>query len=136
MYDAVDFNTLQGLVLENILIDRSGDEVLYFVTDGGIFKMYHEQDCCESVGIEDVVGDLRDLVGEKILTAEESSNAGTDEESGGESSTWTFYRLGTSKGDVVIRWFGQSNGYYSEGVSVYRHEGATPKSAVEFVWKE
>lgn len=127
----VEFNILQGLVLEGILNDS--DEVLYFVTNGGIFKMYHEGDCCESVTLEDVVGDPRDLKGALIVTAEVALSSEEEGHASYESCTWSFYKIATPQGDLTIRWFGTSNGYYSETVDIVRHEGAIPKSAVEFV---
>ncbi len=105
------------------------DSIKFVREDGHIYVMKHEQDCYESVYIEDINGDLNDLVGSPILIAEESCSTNDDEilEEGSESSedyrdesfTWTFYRFATVKGFVDIRWYGCSNGYYSESVNIY-----------------
>jgi|ETNmetMinimDraft_5_1059913.scaffolds.fasta_scaffold83746_2 hypothetical protein len=92
--------------------------------------MYHEQSCCESVYIKDIVGDWRDIIGSKVLLAEERSNSGyqhdddpDDEYYGldGSTETWTFYELNTSSGSMTISWYGSSNGYYSERVEFSEH---------------
>lgn len=96
-----------------------GDSILFTTADGTQYAMHHVGDCCESVDIEDINGDLQDLVGSPILQAEEVVS--TDPQPGQEVSdyesfTWTFYKLATAKGYVTIRWYGSSNGYYSESV--------------------
>jgi hypothetical protein len=72
--------------------------------------MYHQQDCCESVYIESIEGELPHLINAAIVMAEEVIDGGD------EGETWTFYKFGTIKGYVTIRWVGSSNGYYSESV--------------------
>lgn len=93
------------------------NEILRFTTVGGfVLEMRYEPDCCADCRVEEISGELSDLVGSPIVFAEEVSNQ-SDVEHG--SNTWTFYKIGTTKGTVTIRWFGESNGYYSESPGVY-----------------
>lgn len=102
---------------------NAGEEFHFVGSDGSRYKLYHEQDCCEDVRVEDVVGDVSDLIGPPILLAEESSSNNHDQyDRTDDSKTWTFYRLATVKGYVTIRFFGTSNGYYSESVDFARLE--------------
>ena len=88
--------------------------------DKTILKFYHAQDCCETVEIEDICGDIDDLIDSPITEISSVSSSETPKaitkETGAESETWTFYKISTIKGSVTIRWYGSSNGYYSEEV--------------------
>ncbi|MEN9436586.1 MAG: hypothetical protein RIR09_1241 [Pseudomonadota bacterium] len=122
LYDKqVDFSELVGCTLSAITGAKGDDSIVFECVDGSKYQMYHSQDCCESVSVDDIEGDLSDLIGLPITLAEESSNSDPlpDQDVGEycESFTWTFYRIATARGFVVIRWFGESNGYYSESVS-------------------
>jgi hypothetical protein len=93
-----------------------GSKTMVFTDSNGVeFEFYHEQDCCENVVIEDICGDLDDLIGAPLTLAEELSNEDKPE-CNEDSYTWTFYRFASPKGTVTIRWLGTSNGYYSESV--------------------
>ena len=101
----------------------NNDEIIFTHQSGRIFKMYHNQDCYESVSVEDIDGDLSQLIGDPILQAEEvvsNENPEGVTKEWQDSFTWTFYKLGTVKGYATIRWYGESNGYYSESVSFYK----------------
>lgn len=97
------------------------DEIIFVAESGERWRMYYSQDCCASCVIEDIVGDLSDLVDSPILMAEASTNSDNPKpDSYSDSFTWTFYKFATVKGYVTIRWYGSSNGYYSEKASFVR----------------
>ena len=111
---------LKGKTLTNVIVDREGDEkITFYTTDGDVYIMQHHQDCCESVVIDDINGDLTMLIGSEILTASERVRVSGDDDDDGyqESNTWTFYYISTLHETVSIKWWGSSNGYYSESVS-------------------
>ena len=89
------------------------EEIIFTTSEGDKYKMYHEQDCCECVEIDDVNGDYEDLLNTRLNVAEERSQ---EDENADESATWTFYEFRTRKGSVNIKWLGESNGFYSESV--------------------
>jgi hypothetical protein len=117
---------LKGKTLSSVT--EQDDSIIFVTTEGEVYKMFHSQDCCESVYIESIVGDLDDLVGSEILVAEDNENLfdvirnfGSKRDSD-ESYTWTFYKFATRKGYVDIRWYGSSNGYYSESVDFIKEK--------------
>lgn len=115
----MNFNILKGKTITSIYgAVKGSDEIIFNCSDGSQYRLLHYQDCCESVEIEDICGDINDLIGSPILIADEveNNNYGNPRSEYDESFTWTFYKLATIYGYVDIRWYGTSNGYYSERV--------------------
>lgn len=103
--------------------NTNNEELIFTTADRVTFKFFHSQDCCEIVNIDDICGDLQDLVGSPILQAEEVTNADFPPPENADSFTWTFYKFATIKGSVTVRWLGESNGYYSESVDLAVYVG-------------
>jgi hypothetical protein len=142
----VTMNDLEGLVFRTVeQVDcGNGDELHFTTLDGQLYSMFHDQDCCEDVHLDDIVGDLQDLINTPILSARESADSDMvdaqrsimdgedfvmhklstfDEQvtpQSNDSETWTFYLFRTIKGSVTLRWHGSSNGYYSESVAIHK----------------
>lgn len=150
----VDFSELKGKTIKSITgLEQQSEQVKFECTDGSKYRMSYYQDCCASCSIEDVAGNVEDLIGTEILLSEEVSSNKPDDKlleqrkadyekakslhNGDpedfyyygakpendwqyESETWTFYKLATIKGYLTIRWYGSSNGYYSESATFER----------------
>lgn len=120
-WDYVNFEEFKGKVFKLVEVSEDNTAIVFEDTNGDKYLMYHQQDCCESVYIEDIDGDLQSLVGNEIILAEEIYNKDRGKlDDWDESYTWTYYKLATIKGYVTIRWYGTSNGYYSESVDLIK----------------
>jgi len=127
----VDISELKGKTIGKIEQGKGefwdkGSKVneLAFHVGQDIYYMFHSQDCCEDVYIEEIIGDLDDLIGWPILEAEMVEGETEKAPDGYDDQKWTFYKLGTIKGHVTIRWYGTSNGYYSIDVSFQKNTKA------------
>lgn len=118
-YDLGDDNSLatgalSGAVFTSIHGMTAGSDEVILRASWWSLRLWHEQDCCEAVWLEDVTGDPADLVGVPVQIATACNH--DDDPDTCESRTWTFYHLRSPKGDVTLRWCGESSGYYSEEV--------------------
>jgi hypothetical protein len=128
MLDEINYHLGKGIKKVVGLKQNSG-EVMFICKDNYVVKMYHEQDCCESVYLDsaDSIDNNDDIYTDCnwcIMEIVDNVNRGGKRE-WTESFTWTFYKMKTNKGYDTLRWYGESNGYYSEKVDlkVYRIEG-------------
>lgn len=92
------------------------DKVEIIFSDLTSFVMRHVQDCCENVQIEEIIGDIKDLIGRPLMIAEEAVSVAGEQDYGSGTATW--YKFVTTEGAVTFRWLGESNGYYSERVDL------------------
>lgn len=122
MYKKVEKINIEELLGKIIVsIDRAEDDryLGFNCSDGYSYVMYSEEwgyDNDMDLYLEDVCGNLEDLLKYPITMAEEINNEEGYQD--GYHCTWTFYKLATIKGYVTLRWCGFSNGYYSEAVDI------------------
>lgn len=132
-YYEAEMSDLIGRTFSKI---NATDGTLTMICEEGVFTFYHEQECCENVSIESIVGDLSDLVDSPILRAEEVTSGENPADAKPETTeyqdcfTWTFYKFATIKGYVDIRWYGESNGYYSESVDLKFEPHSAPREVL------
>jgi len=117
-----EFSTMTGRTLTSIEgCSKESEEITFHTNEGDRFVLSDPKDY-SLVQVEDICGDVTDLIGTPILQAEEtSSNENPPDRPHEFSFTWTFYRISTIKGQVVIRWLGESNGYYAESAYFYHY---------------
>lgn len=114
--------SMSDLVGETIIEIQNlhvGSQCVSFITASGKkFQMLHFQDCCETVQLEEIIGDTSTILDEPVLDAYCTTNEQDHQPKHADSWTWTFYTILTFKGAITLRWLGESNGYYSENIHI------------------
>lgn len=131
---------LVGKTINKIFTDK-----LNFITvvcDNKFYNMEGDDDLAH-IEIDDINGDLNDLINSPLLIAEENTNRDLPSKENidydDDSYTWTFYKLATIKGYVDIKWYGCSNGYYSEEIifsEIALHNLANPYYPIWELFKD
>ena len=115
------FEKATGATVKAVVLNDTDDNIVRLVTNKGDLQFYHRQDCCEFVDLNDVAGgELEDLIGERIeeIRVDESIDGDPKPREWSESWTWTFYTIRTNRLTLVLRFLGESNGYYGESVDI------------------
>lgn len=110
--ETIEFHELLNKVFTSVY---KKDDSLHFINDTEHYCFTHIRSCCETVFIESLVGNTKDLENSPILVAEMTKGVNP-----GVAETWSFYKFATNKGWVDVRWFGESNGNYSEEAFLYK----------------
>lgn len=104
---------LVGETIVSVVGAKVGSDTVEIKTQSGrTFRMYHEQDCCESVT---VVRAYIPYIGNGLTIV--SASEKIESIPSAESATRTTFVFETSCGIGFIEWIGESNGFYSESVS-------------------
>lgn len=115
----IELDSLVGEVLTHIDVSESNEEIRLTTQSGRIILIYHDQDCCESVKIEDTEGDWHSLIGKVLIeTKKEEYPQGDPPPEYPDSWTRTVLKFRVDDATVISRWIGESNGYYSESVDI------------------
>jgi hypothetical protein len=120
-----NFFELKGKTITSIQGSNSDDsDTIITTSDGSSYTLTHIQDCCENVRVYGTVGNIGDVLNEEVIVAEDTNpmdNPNAPDYKIYDSATWSQFRIVTNKGTFEIWWLGESNGYYSETVSVIKN---------------
>jgi len=128
---SVPFNVLEGLVIEDISGAQEGSEEIIIKTKcGRTFVMSHCQDCCESVEVKLIKGDISKIIGSYKVEKANDKIFDNETPKGFSSKlnlkhwgsfTYTIFKIRANQNIVKIVWLGESNGYYGEDVAFEEH---------------
>lgn len=108
-YPEVDFSILKNKTIIGVNgLKEYSNSVIFQLSNGKKLCMSDFGEIRSSVYIEEIYGDIDDIIDSEILLAECVT------QSDKKYTLWTFYKLSTINGSITLRWCGEAdNGYYS-----------------------
>lgn len=103
------------------------DDMIFECSDGSKYKLYHEQDCCETVNFIERKSTFLE-VPFTIFSINYDMDSKETEDG---SETDTYVTIQTDIGDMALFWHGESNGYYGESVELAKEQDGYYSSFVE-----
>lgn len=116
----VELSELVGQHITNIKgLETHSTFVEIFTLEGNHYSFSHEQDCCEQVYLADFESDLENHENTFVISIDvaDSDTNSTDDDS---TSIWTFYKIQTNRGEIWLRFFRESNGYYGTRIDFHK----------------
>ena len=116
----MDWTEVSGKIL-SIEGFKQGSERVTITTDKGALVFDADVQCCDITYLADLEGDPQDLIGAELCVAKHlKSEDGTSEKDQDLGAAYHFYEIQTHKGDLWMRWYGDSGetGCYSNEVKV------------------
>lgn len=103
--------SISSLIGKTFLRVYQDDDGIIFENKELTVRLAHIRQCCETVWLEDVNGDLSDLENFPIVRAEEKYGKSEDE-------SWYFYTLATKNGYVDLRFCAELDTMYSTNATL------------------
>lgn len=115
-----EIKTVVGEVLAHIDIAfpaNGAHEIRLETKSGRVFRIWHNQDCCEHVYIHGIDGAIHRILGKPIIEATHTEvEKGEPVPQDPDFWTNTTIEFRVDGATLVTRWIGESNGYYGETV--------------------
>ena len=110
-----DISILKGKILKDIRVDYGRNEITFIDKNNTSYLMAHKQEGSEDMFLEGTYeyGDINDLLNTPITIADEIEDFDKlplNEDNLGYS--WKLYQVGTEDSCILIRWYGEYNGFY------------------------
>lgn len=118
MKNFFELNGKKIVAVDGLAVDSQ--EYIFKLNDGTLVRFDHMQACCEHVRVVKINGSASSIIGKTITLAEDDTPIEFGDIKEDTDQTITVFKIQVDDGsEFEVVWLGESNGFYSEDVSVW-----------------